>query len=120
MDCMSDGENSLLFTLPAFATQNFPSADVVLPRERSRVFKQFVKGLRVKTSHFYEDPLRRPQPYVGAADRLIIADKGHSAILHLRHIVSQIRDLLFQDRLQTEMAGRDQFVSLHYILIFSD
>ena len=80
---------------------------VFLPRNRPGSLKQVLKCLCMEAADFQEYALCCSEENIGAADRLRIADKRHTAILHLTDLISEILDLLFHDCLQTEMAWDD-------------
>ena len=61
----------------------------------------------MEAADFQEYALCCSEENIGAADRLRIADKRHTAILHLADLISEIQDLLFHDCLQAEMAWDD-------------
>ena len=44
-----------------------------------------------------------------SADGLLVADKGHSSVLHQGNLIAQVQYLFLQHSLQAEMAGGDQF-----------
>ncbi len=107
IDWISDGLKSLLLIEDAFATQNFASSEGIPPTE-SPGFPETGPQMSLHgAADFQEYALCCSEENIGAADRLRIADKRHTAILHLTDLISEILDLLFHDCLQTEMAWDD-------------
>ena len=61
-----------------------------------------------------KNALRRPQGKVGADNGLCVALKGDTAIVDLGDFISEVINLIFYNALKTEMAGSNQFKSLHH------
>ena len=119
MDWMSDGLKSLLLMEDAFATQNFASFGRYSSHGIARVpWNRSSKVSAWKLPTFKSTRSVVLRKIIGAADRLRIADKRHTAILHLADLISEIQDLLFHDCLQAEMAWA-RLIANVFNLIFS-
>ena len=71
-------------------------------------------------AYLQKNTLRRPQGKVGAGNGLRVALKGDTAIVDLGNFISEVINLIFYNALKTEMAGSDQFKSLHHINIHNE
>ena len=86
---------------------------VFFPRKAFCSLKQLFKGFRMEGTYFNQYTFRCTQENIGTAKRFLVAIKCNPAVRYFRYIVSQIYNFFFQNRLHTEMAGRNQFKTSH-------
>ena len=67
-----------------------------------------------------KNTLRRPQGKIGADNGLRVTLEGDTPVIDLGDFISEVINLIFYNALKTEMAGSDQFKSLHHINIHNE
>ncbi len=86
-----------------------------LPGKRAGALKQFFKGLRMEGADLQENALCYAQGEIGADNGFGVALKGYAAVIYLRDLITEVINFIFHYALQTEMAGSNQFISLHHV-----
>ena len=84
--------------------------DPVLPRKQIRAVEQLGEGGSLEAAHFYIEPFGKPQPDITASDRREVAAEGHTTVDGFDALVAKRVDLLTEQALKPEQAGRDIFV----------
>ena len=95
---MSEGEKSFDRTEEAFVTQNFAS-----------------RGSNSSHGSAYVPSKRSSKLSAG----FCVADEADPTVAHLGNFIAEIIDFIFQDALETEMAGSNQFISfsMHELIL---
>lgn len=90
-----------------------------VPRERIRALEEIVKTLRMEGPDLEENALCRAETDIGTGDGFCVADEADPTVAHLGNFIAEIIDFIFQDALETEMAGSNQFISfsMHELIL---